>query len=224
MSKTVLEARNLSVGYGGQAVVRDLNLAVRAGEIVFLFGNNGSGKTSTLLTLAGELPPIDGETRFLGEATRAPLYQRVRRGLAFITDERSLVFSLTARDNLRLRGGSVDGALALFPELEPHLDKPAGLLSGGQQQMVAMARSLANEPRVLMLRALRQAADRGLGVLLVEQHVSKALAISDRALVLSQGRVVLEGDAADLKQRVGDIEAAYLAGASEKHRTDKHSG
>lgn len=240
MSKTVLEARNLSVGYGGQAVVRDLNLAVRAGEIVCLFGNNGSGKTSTLLTLAGELPPIDGETRFLGEATRAPLYQRVRQGLAFITDERSLVFSLTARDNLRLRGGSVDGALALFPELEPHLDKPAGLLSGGQQQMVAMARSLANEPRVLMadelslglapklvdrlLRALRQAADRGLGVLLVEQHVSKALAISDRALVLSQGRVVLEGDAADLKQRVGDIEAAYLAGASEKHRTDKHSG
>ncbi|HLS99359.1 MAG: ATP-binding cassette domain-containing protein [Porticoccaceae bacterium] len=228
MGDFLLEARNLSAGYRGQAVVHDLDLRVAAGEIVCLFGPNGAGKTTSLLTLAGELPPIKGSTWLLGKECRAPLHERVRAGLSFITDERSLIFGLSTRDNLRLRGGSVADAVALFPELEPHLSRQAALLSGGQQQMVAMARSLAARPRVLiadelsmglapqivarLLASLRRAADRGVAVLLVEQHLSQALAICDRAYILNHGRVVMAGSAQELKGQSAAIEAAYLFG------------
>lgn len=228
MGNYLLEARNLSAGYRGQAVVHDLNLQVAPGEIVCLFGPNGSGKTTSMLTLAGELAPIKGSTWLLAKECKAPLHQRVRAGLGFITDERSLIFGLSTRDNLRLRGGSVDAAVALFPELEPHLSRQAGLLSGGQQQMVAMARTLAARPRVLiadelsmglapqivtrLLASLREAADQGVGVLLVEQHVSQALATCDRAYILNHGRVVLEGAAEQLNRQSAAIETAYLYG------------
>lgn len=228
MSEVLLEARGLSAGYGGQAVVHGLNLAVAAGEIVCLFGPNGSGKTTTLLTLAGELQPLDGATWLLGEECRAPLYQRVRRGLSIITDERSLIFGLTTRENLSLREDLVADAVRHFPELEPHLDRPVGLLSGGQQQMVAMARSLAARPRVViadelsmglapqivqrLLESLRAAANQGVAVLLVEQHLAQALAVCDRGYVLNQGRVVVEGSADELRRQSKAIEAAYLFG------------
>lgn len=236
MSNYLLEARQLSAGYRGQAVVHDLALQVAPGEIVCLFGPNGSGKTTSLLTLAGELPPIAGSTWLLGAECKAPLYERVRSGLSIITDERSLIFGLSTRDNLRLRGGSVTDAIALFPELEPHLSRQAGLLSGGQQQMVAMARSLAARPKVLiadelsmglapqivsrLLASLRQAADRGVGVLLVEQHVSQALNVCDRAYILNHGRVVLSGSAEELKRQSADIEAAYLFGHQAAEKTE----
>jgi branched-chain amino acid transport system ATP-binding protein len=189
-----------------------------------------------MLTLAGELPPIKGSTWLLGQECKAPLYERVRAGLSFITDERSLIFGLSTRDNLRLRGGSVADAIALFPELEPHLSRQAGLLSGGQQQMVAMARSLAARPKVLiadelsmglapqivsrLLASLRQAADRGVGVLLVEQHVSQALNVCDRAYILNHGKVVLAGTAEELKRQSTDIEAAYLFGHQATETTE----
>lgn len=236
MADFLLEARNLSAGYRGQAVVHDLDLHVAPGEIVCLFGPNGSGKTTSLLTLAGELPPIQGSTWLMGKECRAPLHERVRAGLSFITDERSLIFGLSTRDNLRLRGGSVADAVALFPELEPHLARQAGLLSGGQQQMVAMARSLAARPKVLiadelsmglapqivarLLASLREAADRGVGVLLVEQHVSQALAVCDRAYILNHGRLVMEGTAEVLKGQSAAIEAAYLFGHQAHETTD----
>ncbi|MEX2269239.1 MAG: ATP-binding cassette domain-containing protein [Acidimicrobiia bacterium] len=224
----LIEARGLSAGYGDLAAVRDLDLAVHPGEIVALLGPNGAGKTTTLLTLAGELRPLAGEVRFLGAPRRWPVHKRVRQGLGFVPEERGVIAALNAGGNLRLGRGSVEDAVELFPELAPRLKRRAGLLSGGEQQMLTLGRALAAEPRLLLvdelslglaplvverlLRAIRAAADRGVGVLLVEQHAGEALRFADRALVLRHGHVELEGAAADLRSHLGDLESAYLTG------------
>src|SRR6185437_7832409 len=124
-----------SAGYGGQPVVHDLDLAVEPGEVVCLLGPNGAGKTTTLLALSGVLAPLGGEVEFDGETTRAPLHKRARKGLGYVTEERSVFKGLSTRDNLRCGGVSTADALALFPELEKRLGVRGGLLSGGEQQM-----------------------------------------------------------------------------------------
>ena len=226
----LVEAVGLHAGYGDVEIVRDLDLRVEAGEVVALLGPNGAGKTTTLLTLSGELAPLQGEVRFLSEATRDPLHVRARKGLAVVTQERAVLMDLTAAENLRVSRCDVDRAVALFPELEDHLGRRVGLLSGGQQQMLALARCLARESKLLLvdelslglapkvvdrlLAAVRAAADDGLGVLLVEQHVHKALRIADRVLVMRRGSVQLEGTAADLRDRVDEIQHAYLPPAT----------
>ena len=225
----LLEARALTCGYDSVPVVRDVDLRVEPGEVVALLGPNGAGKTTTLLTLSGALPALGGEVWWQGRPTKAPLHRRARGGLAFVTEERSVFMGLSTRDNLRAGRVPVNEALELFPELRPRLRIPAGLLSGGEQQMLTLARALARRPALLLadelslglaplvvqrlLRAVRQAADRGLGVLLVEQHVSQALEIADRAYVMRRGRLEMSGTAAELEQRVAEIEASYLAGA-----------
>ncbi len=224
----VLEARGLSAGYGALAAVRDLDLEVRSGEIVALLGPNGAGKTTTLKTLVGALRPLAGEVRWKGSRTTAPLHRRARLGAAYVPEDRSVFMGLTAAENLRLGDGPPERALELFPELEPHLKRKAGLLSGGQQQILTLARALACEPEVLLadelslglapivvqrlLEAVRQAAGRGIGVLLVEQHARQALALADRVYVLQRGRVALEGTAAEILDRIGELERTYLAG------------
>ena len=229
-SSPLLAARRLSAGYGQVAAVHDLDLEVRPGEVVALLGPNGAGKTTTLLTLAGDLAPLAGEVLWRDQPTRAPLHRRVRDGLALVTEERSVFMRLTAAANLALGPGDPDRALELFPELEPLLKRRAGLLSGGEQQILTLARALAAEPAVLLadelslglsplvvarlLRAVREAADRGTAVLLIEQHVHRALEVADRALVLNNGRVVLEGPAHELRARRDEIERAYLRVAS----------
>jgi len=223
----LLECRSLSAGYGALAAVRDLDLTVNAGQVVALLGPNGAGKTSTLLALAGELPLMAGEVRWMGEPTRSPMYKRCRSGLGFLTEERSVIMSLNVADNLRLAGVDADAACELFPELEPLLRRTAGLLSGGEQQMLSLARALGREPRVLLadelslglaplvvkrlLTAVRAAADRGIGVLLVEQHVRQALAIADHVYVMDRGSVVLSGPVAEVHDRLDEIEATYLS-------------
>ncbi|MBL7500996.1 ATP-binding cassette domain-containing protein [Frankia sp. CNm7] len=228
---TLLGCAGLSAGYGSMAVVRELDLHVARGEVVALLGANGAGKTTTLLTLAGQLPPLAGTVLADGKPTKAPMHERCRTGLSFITEERSVIMGLTAKENLKLAGVPTAAATALFPELEPVLNRPAGLLSGGEQQMLTLARALARRPRALLadelslglapiivrrlLTALRQAADTdGVGVLLVEQHVRQALRFADRVYVLNRGRLVLEGPVADVQSQLGAIEAAYLAGAA----------
>ncbi|WP_261569728.1 ABC transporter ATP-binding protein [Frankia gtarii] len=224
-----LEIRDLSVGYGPTPVVHDLNLVLRPGEVVALLGVNGAGKTTTVRALAGELRPLRGEVLFDGRRTTAPLHRRARGGLRYITEERSVFMELSVADNLRLGGGDRERCLELFPELAPLLPRRAGLLSGGEQQMLTLARALAADPRVLLadelslglaplvlerlLLAVRAAADRGGAVLLVEQHVRDALEVADRAYVLSHGRVVLEGEARELRGRIGEIERTYLSNA-----------
>jgi len=225
-----IECAGLSAGYGSMAVVRDLDLHVHPGEVVALLGANGAGKTTTLLTLAGELPPLAGEVRLHGRPTTAPLHVRCRDGLSFLTEERSVIMGLTAHENLRLAGVEPAAAVELFPGLAPVMRRTAGLLSGGEQQMLSLARALGRDPRVLLadelslglaplvverlLASVRQAADeRGVAVLLVEQHVRQALRFADRVYVMERGRVSLGGPVAEVRAQIEEVEAAYLSAA-----------
>jgi ABC-type branched-subunit amino acid transport system ATPase component len=230
----LIEARGLSAGYGSLAAVSDLDLSLHAGEVIALLGANGAGKTTTILTLAGELAPLGGELRWRGAPTRASLARRARAGLGLVLEERSIFARLTVMENLNIGRGSIEDALELFPELVPHLKRRAGLLSGGQQQMLALGRALAARPKALLidelslglapvlvsrlLEAVRDAAASGVGVLLVEQHVPQALAVADRAYVLRRGRVVLDGTTAELRGRVDEIEQTYLAGPTAREQ------
>lgn len=224
----VLEARDLSVGYGEVPIISGLDLVVEPGEVVVILGPNGAGKTTTLLALSGDLPAQSGEVRFLGEPTNAPLHLRARGGLSFVTEERSVFMGLTAEENLRVGRCDHAFALDLFPQLADLLDRRAGLLSGGEQQMLTLARALARRPTLLLadelsmglaplivqtlLEAVREAADNGVGVLLVEQHVRQALKIADRVLVMQRGRVVYRGSSDEALRDIDSIQASYLAG------------
>lgn len=228
-STPAIEARGLSAGYGPQPVIHDIDLLVHPGEIVALLGANGAGKTTTLLTLAGELPALDGQVLLDGAVTKAPLHQRARQGLTFVTEEKSVFMGMSTRDNLRVGGVDVDAALELFPELESRLGVRGGLLSGGEQQMLTLARALSRKPRILLadelslglaplivarlLEAVRHAATaQNTAVLLVEQHVRKALQYADRAYVMRRGQLEIEGSSAELAGRIDEIESSYLAG------------
>jgi branched-chain amino acid transport system ATP-binding protein len=228
----VVEVQNLSAGYDRIPVVRGVDLHVDAGEVVALLGPNGAGKTTTLLAISGILPALAGSVTVLGHpvSTRRP-HRNARRGLAHVPEDRALFSGLSSRQNLRLgsrfKPDQMAEAVELFPELEPLLDRRAGLLSGGEQQMLALARALVSRPKILMvdemsmglapiiverlLPVLRSIADRtGAGVLLVEQHVHMALEVADRAYVLIHGQVEIEGGASDLASRADLLEASYL--------------
>ena len=144
--------------------------------MVALLGANGAGKTTTLLTLAGELPPLQGQVAFDGIVTKAPLYKRARNGLTFVTEEKSVFMGLSTRDNLRVAGVDMDEALTLFPELERRLHVRGGLLSGGEQQMLTLARALARKPRVLLADELSM----GLAPLVVKRLLEAVRAAADQ--------------------------------------------
>ncbi len=223
----MLEVRGLAAGYGDVPVVHGIDLRVDAGEVVALLGPNGAGKTTTLLALGGVLPST-GDVRYDDRPLTGPLHRRARRGLGLITEERAVFRQLSTRTNLALGAGGVDGALEIFPELDRLLDRKAGLLSGGEQQMVVLARALAARPRLLLvdelslglapmmvarlLTALGEAAADGMSVLLVEQHARQALEVAARAYVLLRGAIELEGTGADLLARLPEIERTYLGG------------
>ena len=234
----LLNISDLSTGYGDVPVVRGLDLTVHAGEVVALLGPNGAGKTTTLLTISGLLPILGGSITVFGHsvASMAP-YKIANSGLAHVVEDRSLFFDLTVQENLRLgltgdrsgRATAYSRAMELFPALEPLMARRAGLLSGGEQQMLAMARALVSGPRLLLvdemslglapiivqrlLPIVREVAEEtGAGVLIVEQHVHMALTVADRAYVMSHGEVVLTGDAKELATRRDLLEASYLGG------------
>jgi branched-chain amino acid transport system ATP-binding protein len=230
-STPALAAEGMSAGYGPQPVIHDVDLAIYPGEVVGLVGANGAGKTTTLLTLAGELPPLAGRVMIDGTPTTAPLHRRARQGLTFVTEEKSVFMGLTTRDNLRVAEVEIDAALTLFPELEKLLGVRAGLLSGGEQQMLTLARALSRQPQVLLADELsmglaplvvkrlldavvRTAKEQGTAVLLVEQHVRKALEYCDRAYVMHRGHIELSGTAGELLDQIADIENHYLAVAT----------
>ena len=234
----VVETVNMSTGYSGQAVVHNLDLKIEAGEVVCLLGPNGAGKTTTMLALAGELPLITGEVRFDGRPTTARLHRRARNGMSYVTEERSVFKGLTTRDNFRVAGLDPNKAIELFPELEDRMGVRGGLLSGGEQQMLTLARALAREPRLLLadelslglapllvdrlLQAVRRAAsERGTAVLMIEQHAHKALRYSDRAIVMRRGRVQLALTSEEARLRMNEVEQAYLTGGSGSAETDE---
>lgn len=224
----VVSLRGVSAGYHGAPVITDIDLEISAGQMYGLFGTNGAGKSTTLLTVAGAVPTLQGEILINGRKHPGSLYQAAKKErVALLTDDRGIFAPLTVRDNLRLGRGSVDDALGFFPELEEHLDRKAGLLSGGQQQMLALGRILASKPALILadelslglapiivkrlVAALRAAADEGAAVLLVEQHVPVALQAVDRACVLVRGRIELEDDAANLRDQPERIMDLYLS-------------
>jgi branched-chain amino acid transport system ATP-binding protein len=238
----VLETKDLVCGYGKIVAARDINLALQGGEVLAVLGPNGAGKSTLMMTLAGLLPRIDGEVLLEGEPLPSGRPSAANfAGLVLVPDNRALFTTLTVRENIeiaRIKGeDNVDEVIDLFPALHQRLKLKAGALSGGEQQMLAMARGMVQKPKVFvvdemsmglapiivesLLPIVRQIADSGAAVVLVEQHVTLALEIADAAIVLVHGDVSLEGSADELRADPARLEAAYLgAGAEHDHSVD----
>lgn len=238
LSSPLLQATGMTAGYNGLPVVRGIDLEVRPGEVVGLLGANGAGKTTTLLALAGDLRLMGGEVRLFGEATTSPIHQRAAAGLAFVPEERSVFMTLSVKDNLRLGRVDPDFALQMFPELKPLLGRLAGNLSGGEQQILTLARALARAPRVFLgdelshglaplivrrlLDAVRAAStETGIGVLLVEQHVQELARVADRMYVMQRGSIVMEDTSRAVVRSLSRLEDVYLSAADQKRSSDQ---
>lgn len=232
----MLEVDGIDVSYGDVQVLYGLSLQVREGEIVTLLGSNGAGKTTTLRAISGLRPPHRGDIRFRGRSLAAvPAARRAELGIALVPEGRELWPTLTVRENLELgaylprvrasAARNLEKVLAMFPRLRERSGQLAGSLSGGEQQMCAIARALMSEPVFLMLdepslglapvlvdQVMATVAElhaSGITVLLVEQNLRKALEVAQRGTVIETGRVRLEGTSAELSGNP-EIRAAYL--------------
>jgi branched-chain amino acid transport system ATP-binding protein len=230
----LLELRDLSVSYGEVAAVRGLSLSVPAGSLVTLIGANGAGKSSTLAAVSGLVRPSGGSVTFDGtDITALPSHRRVAAGLVQVPEGREILVTMTVEENLQLGawhqrdglGARLDDVLARFPVLADRRRLSAGSLSGGEQQMLAIARALLARPRVLLMdepsmglapmlvdevfRVIESIRADGTTVLLVEQNAHRALAAADHGYVMETGRIVLDGPAAELLSNARVIEA-YL--------------
>ncbi len=232
----IFECEHLTVGYGKVSVARDVSLALSEREILAVLGPNGAGKTSLILTLAGLLVPMAGTIKLGGTVMKGGSARRLNsEGVVLVPDSRALFTAMSTRENLQIaaksKGMSVAEVFDTFPSLATRAKIRAGMLSGGEQQMLAVARALVQGPKVLivdemsmglapiiveqLMPKLRDVADStGAAVVLVEQHVQLALEIADQALVLVHGEVALQGPAADIRADPRRLEVAYLgAGA-----------
>ncbi|OGI46485.1 MAG: ABC transporter ATP-binding protein [Candidatus Muproteobacteria bacterium RBG_16_65_34] len=234
----MLEARALKVAYGAVTAVKGVDLSVQGGELVCLIGANGAGKTTTLKALAGMLAPAGGSIQYEGRAiTRLPSYERVGLGIALVPEGRGVFGRLSVFENLllgayarrdrRAIAQDLERVQALFPRLAERRAQSAGTLSGGEQQMLAIARALMSRPRLLLLdepsmglapllvqkifATIKKIAAEGVTLLLVEQNARLALEVSDRGYVMESGRIVLADTAQSLLANP-DVRRAYLGG------------
>ncbi len=227
----MLEVDDVHTYYGDSHVLHGLSLRVGAGEVVAILGRNGMGKTTLVRSVIGFTPPRAGAIRFKGEdVTRWPSYRTVARGMGLVPQGRRVFPSLSVRENLEVayrNGGrwSLEQVFALFPRLRERQDNRGGQLSGGEQQMLAIARALMTNPELLLMDEpteglapllVRQIAAviaelkrEGLSILLVEQNMPMALGVADRVHVLSRGQIVHSGTAAELRAN-DDVKARYL--------------
>jgi branched-chain amino acid transport system ATP-binding protein len=221
----MLQVSNLNAWYGASHAIQDINIEVAKGEIVCLIGRNGAGKTTTLKSIMGLMDKTRGSAAFKGaELLGQPAHTRFALGLAYVPEERRIVQGLSVRENLRLglvaspqkkkEAELIDGIAGIFPRLAERLDQEAVTMSGGEQQMLAIARAMIAKPDLIMLdepsegimpvlvdemfELFRNMKAQGTTVLLVEQNVELALDIADRAYVLDQGTVVHQASARDL--------------------------
>ncbi|MCG3195389.1 MAG: ABC transporter ATP-binding protein [Thermoanaerobaculia bacterium] len=232
----MLEISGIDVAYGDVQVLWDVSLEVKKGEIVALIGANGAGKSTTLLTISSLIRPRKGSVTYEGKPlhTRPP-HEIITLGISHVPEGRRLFPEMTVRENLLLgaltpeakktRAEMLDHAFTLFPRLKERAKQAAGTLSGGEQQMCAIARGLMSKPRLLMLdepslglspllvaeifRVIEDVHKQGVTVLIVEQNVFKSLGVADRAYVLENGRVVLTGTGKDLLNDE-HVKKAYL--------------
>ena len=234
MSETLLRLAGVDTYYGPIHILQGLSMEVRAGELVCLLGGNASGKSTTLKTVLGLVKPRAGTVTFDGEdVTERPTNYRIAHGMAIVPENRRLFGPMTVLENLQMgayltKGGTkedYDRVYSLFPLLYERRAQLAGTLSGGEQQMVAMARALMTRPKLMLMdepsmglapilveqsfKIIQEVHEAGVAVLVVEQNANVSLSIADRGYVLSTGRLVLEGKAADLLQDE-NLRKAYL--------------
>jgi branched-chain amino acid transport system ATP-binding protein len=230
----LLQLEAVDTYYGQIHILQGVNIVVRPGELVCLLGGNASGKSTTLKTVLGIVQPRNGTVRFDGEdVTARPTSYRIGLGIAIVPENRRLFAPMSVLENLQmgayLRGGGTkedfDRVYELFPLLHQRRSQLAGTLSGGEQQMVAMGRALMSRPKLLLMdepsmglapilvernfEIIQQVHQSGVAMLVVEQNANVSLAIADRGYVLSTGRLVLEGPAAELREHE-DLRKAYL--------------
>jgi branched-chain amino acid transport system ATP-binding protein len=238
MSAALLEAEGLRTGYGRLPVVFDVDLEIGEGEIVALLGANGAGKTTTLRALSGMLPLMDGDVRLDGTSLKGRAPNAIARGgIVHVPQGRGIFPTLKVDETLRLacamagiRRGEIDARVddiyAIFTRLQERRDQFAGTLSGGEQQMLAIARGLIMKPRLLLIDEMSQGLaptivqalfdivralpEQGVSVLIVEQFVTHALAVASRAYVLEKGEVAFAGNAAELAQDEEFVKGSYL--------------
>jgi branched-chain amino acid transport system ATP-binding protein len=230
----LLQLDGVDTYYGEIHILQQVSLEVREGELVCLLGGNASGKSTTLKTILGIVRPRRGRVVLEDEdVTDRPTSYRIRKGIAIVPENRRLFAPMTVRENLEMGGylrkdglkDAFERVYSLFPLLYERRSQLAGTLSGGEQQMVAMGRALMSEPRLLLMdepsmglapilvernfEIIKQVHEAGVAVLVVEQNANVSLSIADRGYVLQTGRIVLQGQAADLLQNE-DLKKAYL--------------
>ncbi len=234
----MLQVADLEVFYGNIQALHGISFRVEAGETVAMIGSNGAGKSTTLLSIAGLLKPAKGEIRYLGQRLeRLSPHQTVGLGISLCPEGRRIFSSLTVRENLVMGAvqrrdrkavrSDMDWVLSLFPDLQERMEQPGGTLSGGQQQMLAIARSLMSRPKLLILdepslglspvlvnqifHVIVSLKAQGTTVLLVEQNARRALEIADRGYVMETGLITLEGPSGALRDDE-QVKSAYLGG------------
>jgi branched-chain amino acid transport system ATP-binding protein len=236
MTATLLKVNGLKVAYGGIEAVKGVDFEVHEGELVTLIGSNGAGKTTTMKAITGILPMNDGDIEYLGKSIRGRgAWDLVKEGLAMVPEGRGVFTRMSVAENLQMGAhirndkaevsADMDRMFTLFPRLKERRDQLAGTLSGGEQQMLAMARGLMSRPKVLLMdepsmglspilvdkifEIVREVSSQGVTILLVEQNASRALQIADRGYVMESGLITMHGDA---RQMLSDpkVRAAYL--------------